>query len=353
MLPYWFLFLVPAAAAVSERSRLRPPSRYSQQWIAFWFLLTVLIGLRHEVGGDWGTYEWQLSAIADLTIGQALQFGRDPGYGLLNWIAAKFSLGVTAVNLVCAMIFASGLVAFAREQPRPWLAITVAIPYLVTVVAMGYSRQAVAIGFVMLALSGLGANSTIRFAIWISIAAFFHKSAVLLIPIAILAKSKGRIWTAVWINAIGVLLYYFLLAESVDELMRNYLEAEYQSQGATIRITMNMLPAILFLVYRKHFKLRGSQLNLWTYLSLISLGFVVLLFVSPSSTAVDRVALYLIPIQIFVLSRLPSAMQSRYRAGQIVRIGVLGYSALVLFVWLNYAAHAKYWLPYQSVLFLD
>ena len=61
------------------------------------------------------------------------------------------------------------------------------IPYLVTVVAMGYSRQAVAIGFVMLAFSGLGANSAIRFAIWITVAALFHKSAVLLIPIAILA----------------------------------------------------------------------------------------------------------------------------------------------------------------------
>jgi hypothetical protein len=185
------------------------------------------------------------------------------------------------------------------------------------------------------------------------VAALFHKSAVLLIPIAILAKTHGRIWTTIWIGAIGVLLYYFLLAESVDKLMLNYVEAEYQSQGAAIRVAMNALPAILFLMYRRHFNLEGAQLNLWTYLSLIALGFVALLYVSPSSTAVDRVALYLIPIQIFVLSRLPSAMLARYRAGQIVRIGVIGYSAVVLFVWLNFAAHAKYWLPYQMMLFSD
>ncbi len=116
---------------------------------------------------------------------------------------------------------------------------------------------------------------------------------------------------------------------------------------------MNALPAAVFLIYRRHFKLEGAQLNLWTYLSLGALGFVVLLFVSPSSAAVDRMALYLIPVQIFVLSRLPLAWQVRYGAGEIVKIGVIIYSALVLFVWLNFASHAQYWLPYQMILSSD
>jgi hypothetical protein len=353
MLPYWILLLIPAVAALSEKSRFRPPSKYAYSWISIWLLLTVLIGLRFEVGGDWGTYERHFQAVDSLSFDQALQYESDVGYVLLNWIAAKLDLGVVAVNVVCAAVFASGLVSFVKEQPRPWLAIAIAIPYLVTVVAMGYSRQAVAIGFAMLAFSGLGANSAIRFAAWVTVAAFFHKSAVLLIPIAILAKTKSRIWTAVWIGAIGALLYYFLLAENIDRLIRNYVEAEYQSQGAAIRITMNALPAAAFLIYRRHFRLKGAELNLWTYLSIIALGFVLLFFLSPSSTAVDRVALYLIPIQIFVLSRLPAAMKSRYKAGDIVKVSVVGYSALVLFVWLNFAEHARYWLPYQMVLFQD
>ena len=39
--------------------------------------------------------------------------------------------------------------------------------------------------------------------------------------------------------------------------------------------------------------------------------FVVLLVVSPSSTAVDGVALYWIPLQLFVMSRLPNALGLR------------------------------------------
>ena len=184
-------------------------------------------------------------------------------------------------------------------------------------------------------------------------AGLFHKTAILLIPIAVLAKTKGRIWTTIWIGAIGALLYYLLLADNIDALIVNYIEREYQSQGAAIRVTMNALPAAVFLIYRRNFKLEGAQLNLWTYLSLGALGFVVLLVVSPSSTAVDRMALYLIPVQIFVLSRLPLAFHDRYRAGKIFRIGVIGYSALVLFVWLNFAKHAQHWLPYQMMLFSD
>ena len=71
---------------------------------------------------------------------------------MLNWLAARTELGPYFVNTVCAALFAWGLVVFCRAQPRPWLALVVAVPYLVTVVAMGYTRQGTAIGLAMLAL---------------------------------------------------------------------------------------------------------------------------------------------------------------------------------------------------------
>jgi hypothetical protein len=65
--------------------------------------------------------------------------------------------------------------------------------------------------------------------------------------------------------------------------------------------------------------------------------------VVPSSTAIDRLALYIIPLQLAVLSRLPIAFN---RSGSL-RLVIMAYSAGVLFVWLNFAKHAEYWLPYQ------
>jgi hypothetical protein len=350
MLPYWLLFLVPAFAAIGDRGSIVSRRRSTLAWFGIWTLLTVVIGLRFKVGADWDQYRIVLRLTSYLPFSEVL-LNDDPGYGFLNWFAAWTGYDVGFVNLICAAVFSWGLITFARQQPMPWLALVVAIPYLVIVVAMGYSRQGVAIGFALLALAGLGANSTLKFAIWIGVAALFHKTAVLLIPLAVLATTKSRLWTSIWVGAFGYLLYRLLLAENVERLLENYIEVGYQSQGAAIRVAMNALPAVLFLLNRRFFGLHGAQLNLWTYLSLGALGFIVLLAISPSSTAVDRMALYFIPLQIFVLSRLPLALHFRYRLRESTQFGVVVYSAAVLFVWLNFADHAQYWLPYQMIPF--
>ena len=69
----------------------------------------------------------------------------------------------------------------------------------------------------------------------------------------------------------------------------------------------------------------------------------VLLLVLPSSTVVDRLALYVFPLQLAVLSRVPRALGSE----GLGRLLVIAYCFLVQFVWLNFAAHAEYWVPYR------
>lgn len=107
--------------------------------------------------------------------------------------------GIYTVNLLCGFFFSIGLMVFCKSLPRPMLAVVAAIPYMTVVLAMGYSRQATALGFGMLALNAIIYKSTFRFSIWIIVAALFHKSAVLLIPVAALISSKSRILTTLWI----------------------------------------------------------------------------------------------------------------------------------------------------------
>jgi hypothetical protein len=59
------------------------------------------------------------------------------------------------------------------------------------------------------------------------------------------------------------------------------------------------------------------------------------------------VALYWIPLQLFVLSRLPDAL-GRREGKNAFWVGVLvAYSAAVMVVWLFFAKTAFAWLPYQ------
>lgn len=348
MIAYWILFGTGAFASLFERPG-RPFARPGEAVLfgLVILLICVMIGMRYQVGGDWGGYLRHLSAAAVLDFRDIPSAG-DPGYVLLNWAVAKIGGEVWLVNLVCAVLFSWGLLGFAQAQPRPWLVLAIAVPYLIVVVAMGYTRQGVAIGLAMRGLVALGGRrSNLSFVLWILIAATFHKSAVLLIPIAALAEQRGRLWTAFWVGGASLLAYFTLLDSSVDRFVSGYLDSGYDSSGAAIRVAMNAAPALLLIVYRKRFLFRQHERALWIILAMIALSLVVALFVSPSSTAVDRLGLYLIPLQLLVLSRIPDSFAVSEASARRLSGLVMLYSAAVMFVWLNFASHAGYWLPYR------
>lgn len=308
--------------------------------------IALIIGLRHEVGGDWLNYLPQLDIAFQLNISESLLIGSDPAYSLLVWISAHSGLGIYGANLGCAILFSTGLYYFVINNPKPWLALSVAIPYLVIVVAMGYTRQSAAIGFVMLGLVALQKNSLFKFIVWILIASLFHKSAAILIPLAIFSGRKG--WGAViGVILIGVCLYILILSEHLGDLISGYIVQEYNSSGAAIRIAMNALPAVVYLMFKKRFNISKEQKLFWLWISIGSLIFIPILIFSPSSTAVDRVALYWIPIQIFVWSRLPIALGQESGTRTQWTIVVLAYSFTILIVWVLFADHSYAWVPYK------
>jgi len=350
MWPYWLFFIVTARFAIKQRGIVTAMSSVSRRWDIRWrsmfVLLSLFIGFRFEVGCDWRQYGFMVENAATQTWLDIVR-SSEPAYGLLNWLASQWG-DTYLVNLVCAVLFSWGLISFCKIQPRPWIALVVAVPYLIIVVAMGYTRQGVAIGIVMLALVELQCGRLPRFVGYIAFAALFHKSAVIVVPLAMFAKSRHR-----WLTITGVLLstgllYVLLLKESVEILKISYIEAEYASAGAVIRIAMNALPAAIFLIYRRRFVLMTrEQRSFWTWMSLGGLSFVVLLAISPSSTAVDRVALYWIPLQLVVWSHVPDSLGRPLQRNIKWVVAVTGYSAMVLFVWLMFADHSHAWLPYR------
>jgi len=251
------------------------------------------------------------------------------------------------LNLTCGTIFTIGMLAFCRAQPNPWLALVVAIPYLVIVVAMGYSRQSVAIGFVMLGLVALQGGRLVRFLVFMALATSVHVTAALLIPIGILGGRKQSIKRLIFGVPVGLALFAYLLQDRVDNFVVGYIEAQYQSSGALIRVFMNAVPAALFFLFRARMGLNPNSFRLWSVMCLIALAFIGLLAISPSSTAVDRMALYFIPIQLFVWNRLPQALtRSSAKVSSFIKMVIL-YSLTVLTIWLNFADASYAWLPYQ------
>jgi hypothetical protein len=49
------------------------------------------------------------------------------------------------------------------------------------------------------------------------------------------------------------------------------------------------------------------------------------------------------PMQLAILSRVPNFILGK----NIGKVAIIAYSAAILFVWLSFASHAEYWLPYK------
>ena len=359
MLAYWLLFLVFAAGALwfslnpapepatDAASRLTATVHRNRWLFAAATFAIILVGLRYEVGTDWNTYEIIFRRISEGDLFEALA-SSDPAYAALNWAASALGADIWAVNLACALLFMFGVMRFARLQPNPWLAVVVAVPYLIIVVGMGYTRQAVAIGLSMAGLAAVSQGSFVRFVLWVLAGALFHRTAVVLIPLVAIAYAPNRFLATV-IGLFGSLIGYYVLtrAEGMEHFQRLYVSREYISKGAGIRLAMNLAPAIIYLFLTRRFTANETERLTWRNLALVAVASFGAWAILSSTTWLDRLALYIIPLQLFVLSRIPIAFARGERRSVFLVVAVVGYSAAILFVWLNYAAHAIDWIPYQ------
>jgi hypothetical protein len=346
MLPYWLFLALPVGVILANR-RLSERSQI-WVWLAVWLFFVIAIGLRFEVGGDWVSYLRHLDMRTSMSFSEII-LGSDPGYYLINWIVAQSVTSIYWVNTACGMVLMTGVVRFARAQPLPWLVLLVAVPYLIIVVGMGYTRQSAALGFLLIGLVSL-ANAQMRwFVFWVMLGATFHKSAVLMLPVAALASTSNRFWSLLWVGMMSLVGGYLFVFDSADSLWTNYVEADYQSQGGLIRVLMNSVPAVLFFLFRRQLRLTKAEDKLWFWMSVLALVCVPLVVLS--STATDRVALYLIPIQLFVFARLPFVISDPRHRGLVV-MGIVGYYMLVQAVWLFFASHSFAWLPYENIFWL-
>lgn len=353
MTVYWIMFTLAAILAVAASPRYasaqsqRPPWALDPLSLVVATVLTSLIGFRFEVGGDWFNYLRHFETVSDWSWQDAFSKS-EFGHWALNKLMSDIGWGVTGVNAAYAGVFTVGLIRFCRTLPRPWLALSAAIPYLVIVVAMGYSRQAVALGFAVIGILSLYRGGYIAFGVWVLAGATFHNSAVILIPIAGLIVRRNRV---VAISAVALITwvgYESLLNHKIEQLIDVYVERQLtSSDGSFIRLSMNAIAGGIFLAIRKRIATSPVEGRLWSVISLLSIAMLVAYFVTGLSTALDRMALYFIPLQMVAAAHLPDAIGRLGRRNVFPTLLILTYFFSVQFVWLNLAGHAFAWLPYQ------
>jgi hypothetical protein len=309
--------------------------------------MALFVGMRFEVGADWLNYLRLFERLRTSSLDTAVTHG-DPGYQLVSWVVASNHWKIWPVNLVCGVLLSWGLVRFSLMQPFRWIALAVAIPYIVIVVGMGYSRQGAALGIILAGLASYFRHQSVpRYALYVALAATFHATAVFAFLLVAMTSRQNRLVNFIGFAVVAFLFYNLFIDSSVDRFYGIYIKTGYSSQGALVRVAMDASAALVFFVIGRRLAFSDLEYRVWRNFAFASFAALIALAIIPSSTAVDRLAIYLLPLQIAVFARFPIMAPNQ----GLLRIVPIALFAIVQFVWFNYAQFASFWLPYQHYSF--
>jgi hypothetical protein len=323
------------------------PSGERSLVVLLFVALSLFLGLRREVGGDWDSY---------LLIFTGQGSGFWPGvskgdllYTLLNSLAYNAGAGIWLVNLACGSLLSAGIILFCSRQPSPAMALTLAIPVLIVIVGLAFTRQSAAIGLLLLAHELLLRDRRLKALAALLCAVGFHWSAAAFLP---LAFCKWRDWQlsarlcalmGVAAAAAAVALYHLNPGLVLEVAGTN------AAAGVFLRAGFTAVALVIALTLASPSELRGRAD--WDVVSYCSVLAAFALCLAPvMSTIADRTNHYLIPYQMVLL---PFAAEriSQKASRHAAELALAAISAALFLLWLMRSEYAATcWFPYRTFL---
>lgn len=346
MLDYWMFILIPVIFSLIHRKDTK-----KSQWSLFFVALVYIFftGFRDEVGPDWFAYQFKYDYLSRTSYLEGMVYS-EPGFAILNWLVGKIEGSVYLVNGVIATILVTGTVRLAKLMPFPWLALISVTPYLIIVIGMSAARQAAAIGIVFhliaIWVQGAGLLKKILYAL---LAISFHYSAVLALLFVVQSIRMPQLYRLVLLIVGGGMSFPVLMATKKAEYYEHtYLSNNMISSGALMHASLNAIPAIIYFIFYRKFK-KIFVLNDLVFLFAV-LSIVSIFGVSVSSTGVDRLSLYLSPIQMMIYATLPLIFINKTTQKEVY-LFIIFVQIMIMVVWFNFAGHAHGYLPYKNIFY--
>lgn len=318
----------------------------------FMFALLILflfVGFRWEVGCDWTGY----LNIFDITRGASLEevlTGREPAFGLANYLLHSFEQDYFWINVIGALFFFAGLYFFARRERNPLAVVALSFPVLIVNMPMSGVRQGIAIGFFMIAVNAYRDGKRWLYAAMVIAASGFHQSALIFLGLTPLIGVRKTAATVAFAVILTLPAMYFLFTGTADFYADRYVGTGSEAAGAPFRAALLTVTGVIFFMVLRGRWRREHPDDYEIYLIGATLMLAALPLTVFSSVIGDRIGYYLIPLQLVMLARLPYLL----RNDSVAPIyAVLPYLTLFVFFvgWINLSPlFDRCYLPYNSVL---
>lgn len=331
------------------------PNRSVSWLVLFLFAIFLLLfaGTRYYVGCDYVGYFLRFDRTPfDFSFSYLLS-KEEPGFnGILGYLKSS-GHSYSSLLFVCSCIYILCLTRFASLFRSPAIFLVLAFPVLVVQLGMSGIRQALALGFLLVSFTSFVNSSRVWTAIWIFVAAQFHTSAIVFLPMALMSGrhvSMRRLIAGMVILGPAVV---FLLQERFDVYSDRYIEqihGENSASGAWLRYALVALPFLFFVPWHREIKVLVPKLYelLRLFMMIVFLMFPVGLI---SSVALHRLTFYVMPVSILALYYVSLLAATKFRVKPIAHwVPIVVYGSYIV-VWFAFSKKAtSCYIPYQTWL---
>jgi hypothetical protein len=224
------------------------------------------------------------------------------------------------------------------------------MPIQIIVIGMGYMAQSIALAFLMTAYVQFIKERKFFFLILIVTGSLFHASLIIFAPMIFINFFHKNFLQKFILFAITIIIIFILLESYFNEMINNYILDDLSSPGAIYRLLLNFISVLIFLIFINKKKLCTNYKILFYFFSFNSLVLIILVNLSFATTAIDRIALYLNPIQILIINKfLITNFSANNR--KIISTAFFIIYFVFMYTWFNFSNYSSDWIPYNNILF--
>mgnify|MGYP000884149181 CR=1 FL=1 len=343
-----FLTFLDVSFGIKKNTKLK-----KELVVLFGFFFILFAGLRWETGTDWENYNYFFNTIKQFPIGKT-------GFEFLFEILARIVQGIF-VNYHFMLLFTAFIIitltynTVYKFSPYPILSIFLLYTYSLNSSGFGY-RQDIAIAICFFSVLFIYQRRLIPFLVSITIAFFFHQSALIFLPAYWIFKIKWNIKFVILLVGASILMYLIFskieplvnlfFGSSAYKLERYATEFEGSTRGIIISILNRVIIILIPLLIISTNKNKNTHF-IKSIFNIILLGTIMYLILSPLGTVFTRLTRY---YDIFQIVLLPCSLLLANKNEKLVYFSFILLYYIFKFV-VVILTDPHLFVPYQSDLF--
>ncbi|WP_447406701.1 EpsG family protein [Clostridium perfringens] len=328
----------------NERSRKLDRHRIS--FVVTFFILSTFSAIRDGVGCDYESYVLHI-----LNIQSGNKSYMEEGFQKVVIWASKIDQNPRLVIIIFAILTCFFYIKAIWDQSTNRLfSVFIFLSWGYYFLTFNTIRNYFALAVVLYSIKFLDKNKYIKFIFFVIVASFFHKSALVCIPIYLLAKRKYSIKYVPFIILITVLA--ILLKEYLREFLfifyPGYMGSAYDvGHVSYLNIIKAVLVIILCAINYKNIK-NDSLSRFFFNLNVLSLVFYIGFYWTPE---ISRIGFYMNATSIFLIPRVIDNFK-KIKSKTIVYSVVIVFSIILFFLLMNqFQEITTRLLPYKTWIF--